>query len=57
MMTPAQLNELINRVVAAADAAAAVATHGVNLVDEDDGRRVLLGALEELTHAGGTHAT
>ena len=50
------VERLLALVVAAADAAAAVATHGVDLVDEDDGRRVLLGALEELTHAGGTHA-
>ena len=47
---------LLAFVVAAADAAAAVAAHGVDLVDEDDGRRVLLGALEELAHARGTHA-
>ena len=47
---------LLALVVAAADTAATVATHGVNLVDEDNGRRVLLRALEQLTHAGGTHA-
>ena len=47
---------LLALVVAATDAGAAVATHGVNLVDEDDGRRVLLGALEKLTHAGRAHA-
>ncbi len=40
------VQRLLALVVAAADAAAAVAAHGVDLVDEDDGRRVLLGALE-----------
>ena len=50
------VERLLALVVAAADAAAAVATHGVDLVDEDDGRRVLLRALEELAHARGAHA-
>ena len=47
---------LLALVVASADSAAAVATHRVDLVDEDDGRRVLLGAFEELAHARGAHA-
>jgi hypothetical protein len=29
---------------------------GVELVDEDDGRRVLLTRLEEIAHAAGAHA-
>ena len=50
------VERLLALVVAAADPAAAVASHRVDLVDENDGRRVLLGALEELTHTGSTHA-
>ena len=42
---------LLALVVAAADAGAAVAADGVDLVDEDDGRRVLLGLLEQVAHA------
>ena len=50
------VERLLALVVTAADAAAAVATHGVDLVDEDDGRCVLLRALKKLAHARGTHA-
>ena len=47
---------LLALVVAAAHAGAAVAADGVDLVDEDDGGRVLLGLLEQVAHAGGTDA-
>ena len=47
---------LLALVVAAAHAGAAVATHGVDLVDEDDGRGVLLGLLEQVAHPGGADA-
>ena len=42
---------LLALVVTAADAGAAVATDGVDLVDEDDGRGVGLGLLEEVADA------
>ena len=42
--------------MAAAQAAAALAAHGVDLIDEDDGRSLLLGLLEQVTDAAGTHA-
>ena len=42
--------------MATAGAGTALATHGVNLIDEDDARAILLGLLEQVTHAGGTHA-
>ena len=38
------------------DVRAAAPAHGVELVDEDDRRRVLLGLLEELAHPGGSDA-
>ena len=47
---------LLALVVAAAHAGAAVATDGVDLVDEDDGRRVLLGLLEQVADAAGADA-
>ena len=47
---------LLALVVAAAHAGAAVATDGVDLVDEDDGRGVLLGLLEQVAHAAGADA-
>ncbi len=47
---------LLALVVAAAHAGAAVAADGIDLVDEHDGRRVGLGLLEQVTHAGGTDA-
>ena len=40
----------------AADTCAALAAHGINLVDEDDAGSILLGLLEKVAHAGGTHA-
>ncbi len=45
---------LLALVVAAADAGTAVAADGVDLVDEDDGRGVRLGLLEQVADAGGT---
>jgi hypothetical protein len=33
-----------------------VTTDGVDLVDEDDARRVFLGLVEHVAHAGGAHA-
>ena len=47
---------LLAFVVAAADAGAAVAADGIDLVDEDDGRAVLLGLLEEVADAARAHA-
>ena len=44
---------LLALVVAAAHAGAAVPADGVDLVDEDDRRRVRLGLLEQVAHAGG----
>ena len=42
--------------MAAAEAGAAMATDGVDLVDEDDARRVSLALLEQIAHAAGTDA-
>ena len=47
---------LLALVVTAAHAGAAVAADGVDLVDEDDRRSVLLGLLEQVADAGGTDA-
>ena len=47
---------LLALVVPAAHAGAAVASDGVDLVHEDDARRVLLGLLEEIAHTRGAHA-
>ena len=47
---------LLALVVAAAHAGAAVPADGVDLVDEDDGRRVLLGLLEQVADAAGADA-
>src|SRR5436309_3645156 len=47
---------LLALVVAAAEAGAAMAADGVDLIDEDDAGRVLLSLLEEIAHAGRTHA-
>ncbi|CAM4039424.1 hypothetical protein NOMA109596_19235 [Nocardioides marinus] len=47
---------LLALVVAAAHAGAAVATDGVDLVDEDDRGGVLLGLLEQVADAGGADA-
>ena len=50
------VERLLALVVAAAEAGAAVAADGVDLVDEDDAGRVLLGLLEEVAHAAGADA-
>ena len=47
---------LLALVVAAAEAGAALAADGVDLVDEDDARAVLLGLLEQVAHPGGADA-
>ena len=50
------VERLLALVVAAAHAGAAVPADGVDLVDEDDRRRVLLGLLEQVAHAAGADA-
>ena len=47
---------LLSLVVATAEAGPAVTADGVDLVDEDDGWRGLLGLIEEIPHAAGTDA-
>ena len=47
---------LLTFVVASAETGATMATHRVNLIDEDDRRRIVLGLLEQVTHTRGTHA-
>ena len=50
------VERLLALVVTAAEAGAAVAADGVDLVHEDDAGRVLLGLLEEVAHARGADA-
>ena len=50
------VQRLLALVVAAAQAGAALAADRVDLVDEDDARRVLLGLLEQVAHPGGADA-
>ena len=50
------VERLLPLVVAAAEAGAAVAADGVDLVDEDDGRRLRLGLLEQVADAAGADA-
>ena len=50
------VQRLLALVVTAAQAGATVAADGVDLVHEDDAGRVLLGLLEQVTHARGAHA-
>src|SRR5690606_17671183 len=50
------VERLLALVVAAAEAGATMPSDRVDLVDEDDARRILLGLLEHVAHAGGTHA-
>ena len=50
------IERLLALVMTAAQACAAMATHGVNLVNEDDARAVALGLLEEIAHAAGANA-
>ena len=47
---------LLALIVSAAEAGAAMAAHGVDFVDEDDARGVLLALLEQIAHAAGAHA-
>lgn len=47
---------LLALIVAAAHTGAAVTADGVDLVDEDDGGRILLGLAEEVAHARGADA-
>ena len=50
------VERLLALVVAAAEAGAALAADRVDLVDEDDARRRLLGLIEEIAHARGADA-
>ena len=50
------VQRLLAFVVAAAEASATVAADGVDLVNEDDARRVLLGLLEHVAHAARANA-
>ena len=50
------VERLLALVVSAADAGAAVAAHGVDLVDEEDGRGVFLGRVEQVADPPGAHA-
>mmetsp|Transcript_42820 Transcript_42820/g.102057 ORF Transcript_42820/g.102057 Transcript_42820/m.102057 type:complete len:209 (-) Transcript_42820:1220-1846(-) len=47
---------LLALVIAASHAGAALSADGVELVDEDDARRLLLGLLEDVANPRGTHA-
>ena len=47
---------LLALVVSAAQAGAAMASHGVDFIDEDDAGGVLLALLEQVAHAAGAHA-
>ena len=50
------VQRLLPLVMASAKSAAAAASDGVDLVDEDDARRVLARRLEEVAHTGRAHA-
>ena len=50
------VERLLALVVRAAQAGAALAAHGVDLVDEDDAGAVALGLVEEVAHAAGADA-
>src|SRR3546814_18661430 len=50
------VQRLLALVVPATQARAAMAADGVDLVDEDDARRVLLALLEHVAHAAGADA-
>ncbi len=50
------IERLLALVVAAAEAGATVAADRIDLVDEDDAGRILLGLLEHVAHARGAHA-
>ncbi|MNL14146.1 hypothetical protein D3C87_1350760 [compost metagenome] len=50
------VQRLLALVVAAAQTGAAVTTDGVDFIDEDDARRILLRLLEHVAHAAGADA-
>ena len=50
------VERLLALVVASAQTGAALTAHGIDLVDEDDRRRLFLGALEQVAHARRAHA-
>ena len=50
------VQRLLPLVVAAAQTAAALASHRVDLIDKHDGRRLLLGLLKQVADAAGAHA-
>ena len=50
------VQRLLAFVIAATEPGAALATDGVDFVDEDDAGRILLGLLEHVAHAAGAHA-
>jgi hypothetical protein len=50
------VERLFALVIAAAKACATVPADGVDFVDEDDARRILLGLLEHVAHAAGADA-
>mmetsp|Transcript_39667 Transcript_39667/g.93470 ORF Transcript_39667/g.93470 Transcript_39667/m.93470 type:complete len:481 (-) Transcript_39667:1549-2991(-) len=50
------VQSLLPLVVAATHACSALSADRVDLVDEDDARRLLLGLLEDVAHAGGANA-
>ena len=49
------VERLLALIVAAAHAGAAVAADGIDLINEDDGRRILFGLGEQVAHAGGAY--
>ena len=50
------VERLLTFIVGTAQTGAAIATDGVDLVDEDDARAVALGLLKEVAHTAGAHA-
>ena len=48
------IQSLLALIVTAAQTRAALTADGVDFIDEDDGRRMLLGLLKQVTHTGGT---
>ena len=50
------VERLLALVVTAAQASSALTSHGIDLIDEDDRRRLRLGLLKEVAHAAGADA-
>src|SRR5256885_15751969 len=50
------VESLFALVVSTAEASSAMATDSIDLVNEDDARRILLALLEEIAHAACAHA-